>query len=83
MPNVYGDAAAQQLRRAGYDGPIIAITSNTMREDTSKYIEVGMNAVMHKPVTLHRIQQILDMIRNQRSSTNPAAPYTPRIINSV
>jgi signal transduction histidine kinase/CheY-like chemotaxis protein len=50
MPLLDGCQATARLREAGYGGPIVALTANTMPEDRDKCLSVGCNDFATKPV---------------------------------
>lgn len=50
MPVLDGIGATKEIRRMGLDVPIIAMTANALKGDEEKYLEVGMNDYIAKPV---------------------------------
>lgn len=50
MPVLDGIGATQEIRRMGLDVPIIAMTANALKGDEEKYLEIGMNDYIAKPV---------------------------------
>lgn len=72
MPEMDGFSAAQHIRSiAGPAGrvPIIALTASASAEDRAKCIEVGMNAVLPKPLPP---EALLEALRQWVADIDPA-----------
>ncbi|MBK7962809.1 MAG: response regulator [Bdellovibrionales bacterium] len=50
MPILDGHGAAQKLRQAKYQGPLIALTSHAMREEQAKCMDSGFDAFLTRPI---------------------------------
>lgn len=61
MPNMDGYKAAEKIRRAGLDVPIIAMTANAFDEDKKNALAAGMNAHLAKPID---IGELVDTLQN-------------------
>ncbi|WP_246628179.1 response regulator [Paenibacillus oenotherae] len=61
MPEMDGDEAARIIRMdSKYDRlPIVALTANIIREDHDRYIQLGMNDVLTKPIQPERMLQVI------------------------
>ncbi|SKA07677.1 Signal transduction histidine kinase [Oceanospirillum multiglobuliferum] len=63
MPVMDGLACTFKLRaesNLNQSTPIVALTANAMLEDQQRCIEVGMNAFIAKPVSIQRLQGVLE-----------------------
>lgn len=61
MPEMDGDEATRIIRTdSKYDRlPIVALTANIIREDHDRYIQIGMNDVLTKPIHPERMLQVI------------------------
>ncbi|TWU17575.1 Autoinducer 2 sensor kinase/phosphatase LuxQ [Novipirellula galeiformis] len=50
MPRLDGYRTAEQLRRMGFQKPIIALTADAMQGDMTRCIECGCNGYLSKPI---------------------------------
>ncbi len=60
MPNKNGFEAAEELRKKGYQIPIIAMTASVSESNKNQALKVGMNDYIIKPVKNETIQAILE-----------------------
>lgn len=72
MPIMDGCEAVQLMRHGGIDCPIIALTANIMKEDVDKYMEIGFDDTLAKPIQLqsfyHKLNYYLE--RNKQQEMN-------------
>jgi signal transduction histidine kinase/CheY-like chemotaxis protein len=81
MPRMDGVQATKAIR--ALDGPasvlpIVALTANADPDDARKYLEIGMAAVVEKPIKPERLRMAMNLALEQaaataRAATGPAA----------
>ncbi|GHN02188.1 hypothetical protein WSM22_36770 [Cytophagales bacterium WSM2-2] len=64
MPDLNGCETAIELRKAGFDKPIIALSANAYAEDIRSSIDAGMNDHLQKPYTENQLfTKLKDYVR--------------------
>ena len=76
MPRMDGVQATQAIR--ALDGPvsaipIVALTANADPDDARKYVEIGMAAVVEKPIKPERLRMAMNLALEQATATARAA----------
>lgn len=66
MPRLDGYQTAEELRRIGYDGPIIALTADAMQGDMDRCIQCGCNDYLSKPIDS---ELLLNSVRRLTATT--------------
>jgi CheY-like chemotaxis protein len=61
MPNLTGELLSKILRGIGYNGLILGITGNGVKEDRDKFRDNGADYVFIKPFTKKNLESILDL----------------------
>jgi len=59
MPRMDGYEATAQLRNAGYQGPIVALTAHAMREDIKRCEKAGCNTHLAKPISIDELLELV------------------------
>lgn len=59
MPIMGGLEATSKLREQGYEGPIVALTANAMKESRQQCEDAGHNGFLTKPIELKEFQKTL------------------------
>jgi two-component system sensor histidine kinase/response regulator len=60
MPEMDGKEATQLIRSKGFtDIPIIALTAQTMKGDREKFLALGMNDFISKPIKRELVYEIV------------------------
>jgi signal transduction histidine kinase/CheY-like chemotaxis protein len=70
MPVMDGFEASRQLRSAGYQGPIIAMTANALQGDRERCLAAGMSDYITKPVRIHDLESALRTAAQPRSQAS-------------
>lgn len=65
MPRLDGYGTAEQVRRLGFEGPIIALTADAMQGDMDRCLECGCNDYLSKPIDS---QRLVDKVRRLTAS---------------
>ncbi|MDR3621884.1 MAG: ATP-binding protein [Paludisphaera borealis] len=71
LPVLDGYGAAGELRRAGFEKPIIALTAHAMSEDRGRCLRSGCTEYLTKPVDVRRLYETLAQQLSIRASDSP------------
>ena len=72
MPNLTGELLCKILRGIGYDGLIIGITGNGLKDDKERFLDNGADYVFIKPFNKDKLEMLLKFIkRNGYDSKQP------------
>ncbi len=67
MPVMDGLEATSTLRQRGFQGPIVALTANVMREDVERCLAAGCDDFLTKPIDRERFVGVLATYLNRSS----------------
>ncbi|NOX77036.1 MAG: response regulator [Gammaproteobacteria bacterium] len=81
MPVMDGIEATEHLRRAGYSGPIVALTAHAMKQDEERCRAAGVDAYLTKPLIVDRfydtLKRYLPRVTPQQDAVESSAPTPP------
>ncbi|MCQ6562471.1 response regulator [Paenibacillus mendelii] len=80
MPEMDGDEATRIIRTdSRFDRlPIVALTANVIREDHERYMQLGMNDVLTKPIDEEKMFQVIVKWLRTGSSYQTALPQAAK-----
>jgi two-component system CheB/CheR fusion protein len=64
MPVMNGTEACQEIKEHHPKAKIVALTANALSEDKEKYLALGFDAYISKPIDTDLLNQILDDLIN-------------------
>ncbi len=81
MPRMNGLAAADAIRRSGFDGPIIALTASTSENDKGRILRAGFDDCWRKPISLVKLveaaSEYLNRPTDDYGNSAVSEPATP------
>lgn len=83
MPKVDGNSATRELRRQGYELPIVAMTGQVSEQDERLSIKSGCNAFLSKLSTKDHMISVIEGLLPKDFVDNslPALPFVPEIVS--
>ena len=68
MPEMDGMETTKQLRKVGYQHPVVALTANAMVGQAEEFIKNGFDDFMAKPIDIMQLNDILNkLVRDKQS----------------
>lgn len=61
LPGMNGDEVCRRIRNCDGDQILISVSANAMLADQVRFLELGMNDSLSKPVTFDRFRQVLSL----------------------
>jgi signal transduction histidine kinase/DNA-binding response OmpR family regulator len=83
MPELDGIGATEQLRGAGYEYPIVALTAHAMPEQRVRCIAAGCDDFVTKPVERQRLFEVVRVHLLQEPAASHRRPAGPRLTSSL
>ncbi|HWD39996.1 MAG TPA: response regulator, partial [Fimbriimonas sp.] len=81
MPEVDGYQAARKLREAGYEGTIVALTANAMREDRELCLAAGCDDYLSKPIVVRELARLLCQYLAGAAIETPTPTALPKAVS--
>lgn len=72
MPVMNGVQATRELRRAGWHGPVVALTAHALEGDRESCLEAGCDDCLGKPVTGKQLELIVRRFLREQIRERPA-----------
>mmetsp|Transcript_42802 Transcript_42802/g.55007 ORF Transcript_42802/g.55007 Transcript_42802/m.55007 type:complete len:125 (-) Transcript_42802:158-532(-) len=69
MPIMDGPTATSKLKELGSKIPVVGVTGNVLKADTDFFIEQGALEVLHKPLNVKMVKDLLYRILDKTSFT--------------
>jgi len=64
MPIIDGLKAIKELRKRGYNKPIISLSANVLKEDKEEFLKAGADDTLNKPIIPEELDKVLSKYLN-------------------
>ena len=82
MPVLDGVEAVKLLRKENYEGPVVALTANAMKEDRNKCLDAGCNDFITKPINKEQLYTVTARyLETIESPANELEPIHSALLN--
>ncbi|MCG7534802.1 ATP-binding protein [Pseudoalteromonas sp. OOF1S-7] len=71
MPVMDGIEVCQQVKNTDYRKPLIAITANVLPEDVSRYLSLGFDDFVAKPIDMQALFDTITRVMGRQARTQP------------
>lgn len=84
MPKMNGMDATRAIRESGNDIPIVALTANALEGDKERFLEIGMDDYLSKPIEVEALHLVLKKYSSDIvASSNDDKEFIQKIQNSL
>jgi CheY-like chemotaxis protein len=83
MPEMNGLEATERLRKAGYTGPIVALTANALKEDRDRCHAAGCNDFLSKPIEKVSFYALVGKYLSRATSNRESEEEGEQELNSL
>ncbi|TMP25643.1 hybrid sensor histidine kinase/response regulator [Pseudoalteromonas rubra] len=71
MPVMDGIEVCQQVKSTEFNKPLIAITANVLSEDVSRYLSLGFDDFVAKPIDMQALFDTVTRVMDKQAQKNP------------
>lgn len=82
MPVMNGIDATINIRSIGIDTPIVALTANALDGDKEKFLSIGMDYYISKPINIKELESVLNDV-NKNIDNKVIIPFNDKYIENA